>query len=154
MMRDKSRGRGILTVDKFSSEGIYLGQAKAENLWVTSGIDEIFLLIAGLGGAPWNAADALIGVGDDGTAATDAQTDLLATVNKAYVGMDATYPQPGAAKTMLWRASFGSAVGNFAWEEFTLKNNVTGICVNRGVQSLGVKVAGAVWIATLALSLN
>ena len=153
-MRDYARGRGTLVVEKYTSAGEYEGAVKAENLWVTVGIDEIFALIAGLGGSPWNNANALIGVGDDATAAADGQTDLLAAVNKAYAPMEAGYPQTGAPKTMSWRATFGAAAGNFAWNEFTLKHGVTNICVNRGVQALGVKVAGAVWIATLTLSLS
>lgn len=153
-MRDKAIGKGILLVDKFDRWGYLQGQAKAENLWVVTGIDEVLRLMAGIAASPWNNADALIGVGDDATVANDAQADLLAAVNKDYQPMMVGFPATAAPKTMSWRATFGAGDANFAWNEFTLKNNATGICVNRGVQALGVKVGGAVWIATLTLSLS
>jgi hypothetical protein len=153
MMRDKAVGRGVLLVEQFDSRGKLVGLARGGNLWVTTGIDEIFLLMGGLGGAPWNNANALIGIGDDTTAPADTQSDLLAPVNKTYKGMDVGYPQAGAAKSMLWRATFAAGDANYDWQEFTLKHNGSGICVNRGVSFLGTKVPGSVWVATLTLSL-
>lgn len=152
-MRDNANGKGFLLVRKFKPSGEFDGVASAENLWMASGINEIFKLIAGTGGAAWNAADSRIGIGDSAAAAADVQVDLQAAVNKTYIGMDATYPKAGASKSFVWRATFAAGDANYVWNEFVLKNAVSGIIVNRGVQNLGTKVAGAVWIATLTLSL-
>lgn len=154
MMRDRAIGKGVLLVEKYDANGRFEGFAKGENLWLASGINELFKLIAGTGGAAWNNANAQIGIGDSATAALDSHTDLQAAVNKTYKAMDATYPLAGASKAYVWRSTFGSADANYVWNEFVLKQATSLICVNRGVQNLGTKAGGSTWIATLTLSLS
>lgn len=110
----------------------------------------------------FNNANAAIGVGDSITAAADTQTDLQAAVNKVRVGMDATYPlhtdSTGTAgsKTITYKATFGTAVANWAWQEWGIFNSPTagtGRMLNRKVESLGTKTSAATWVLTISLSL-
>lgn len=154
MMRDKARCRGTLLVEKYDKDGKFEGFAKAENLFLLSGIDEMWKLFAGAAATAFNNANSRIGIGDSNTAANNGQTDLQAAVNKTYKAMDATYPQAGVSGSYVWRSTFASGDANYVWNEFVLKNNATAICLDRGVQNLGTKVAGAVWVATLTASLT
>lgn len=152
-MESKVFGKGHLLVEKYDKDGKFVGSAEAHNLWLVTGCDEVFGLITGLSANHFDNTNARIGIGDSTTAAADSQTDLVAATNKTYKAMDATYPTAPSAKSCVWRATFGASDANYDWEEFVLKHNGSGICINRGVQSLGTKANGAVWVATLTLSL-
>lgn len=126
------------------------------NVLLQEGIGEILDLVGGLGTpTAYNDANARIGVGDSNTAESAAHTGLQAASNKAYAAMESGYPQR-SAQTLTWRAVFGSAVANFAWNEFTVVNAAsdTGKNVNRKVSAQGSKVAGQTWTVDLSLSLS
>ena len=93
-------------------------------------------------------ANAHLGVGDSTTAFAAAQTDLQAATNKVRVAMEATYPQR-AANVLTFRSSFGSAVGNFAWQEIGVFNSdAANTMLCRVVQSHGTKASGDTWVLT------
>lgn len=106
-------------------------------------------------------AQAAIGVGDSTTAAAATQTDLQAATNKLRKAMDATYPvhtdgTGSGAASIAFRATFGSAEANFAWQEWVVANSATagtGRILNRKVESNGTKASGASWQMTATLSL-
>ena len=70
--------------------------------------------------------------------------------------MDSTYPQHTdgttiASNTITLRSTFASGDANYAWEEWVVDNATRAL--NRKVQSMGTKVAGATWQVTVTLSL-
>lgn len=153
-MKDRAWAIGRLVVEKFDAAGALEDIAVAENLFLTSGINELWKLFSGQSVNVFNNANATIGIGDSAAAAVDTQTDLQAGANKTYKAMDATYPTVPAAKQIQYRATFGSADANYVWNEFVLKHNGSAICLDRGVQALGTKVGGTTWVATLTLSMT
>lgn len=127
------------------------------NLMVKAGIDRLLDLLIGAGGTAYNNANSRIGVGNSSTAAANTQTDLQAAAgaaNRFFMTMDATFPSR-SAETVTWRATFGTADGNFAWAEWCVDNGnasgttVTAPMLNRKVSSLGTKVAGGIWQFTV-----
>jgi hypothetical protein len=126
------------------------------NLCLNTGIQGFEKLIAGLSSPPtaWDNTHAYLGVGDSSTTAAATQTDLQASTNYAYVGMQTSYPSL-ATQTLSWQASFGSAVANYAWNEFVVTNASTkgsGTCLNRLVSSQGTKTSGQTWVLTLSIT--
>lgn len=125
------------------------------NVALQEGIVALFNLLSGAAEAAFSNANAYIGVGDDNTAAADTQTGLQAAVNKLYKGMEATYPQVGAAadKKITFRSSFGDAEANFDWEEWTVAsgNSDAADNLNRKVESLGTKASGT-WQLTVDIT--
>ena len=102
-------------------------------------------------------ANARIGVGDSGASATPSdiagQTDLQGS-NKARVGMESTYPQI-ATNALTFRSEYGTAVGNFDWEEWGVFNAASeGVMLNRKVESLGTKAAGSTWVLTVTVTVT
>lgn len=109
----------------------------------------------------FNNAQAAIGVGDSTTAAAATQTDLQAATNKLRVAMDATYPQhtdatTSGAASIVFRSTFSTSQGNYAWQEWIVANSATaatGRALNRKVESLGTKTSSAAWTFTVTLTL-
>lgn len=101
----------------------------------------------------FNNANAYLGVGNGNTAFSAAQTDLVGA-SSVRVGMDASYPTRSTA-TLTFKSTFGSAVGNFAWEEWGVFNHASaGQMLVRYAESLGTKVAGATWEFTVTLTFS
>jgi hypothetical protein len=112
------------------------------NLLVNVGIQLLLDKLIGAAGTVFDATNAYVGVGDSTTAAAASQTDLQAATNKLRKGMEATFPSR-SGQTMSWKASFGSAEANFAWQEWGIFNASTaGTMLNRKVESLGTKATG------------
>src|SRR6059036_3304204 len=98
---DKYRG-------DFTAEDIDAGRADNHlydtvendgNLLLIGGVSMLFQALIGNGTATaaqaltyFNNGNARIGVGDSSTAEADTQTGLVASTNKTYKAMDATYP--------------------------------------------------------------
>lgn len=98
-------------------------------------------------------SNAYIGVGDSTTAFSAAHTDLQAATNKVRVGMEATFPTR-TDNALTFKSSFGSAVGNFAWQEWGVFNASSGgVMLNRKVESLGTKASGSTWVLTVTLTI-
>lgn len=148
-------------VTKFADDEAYANGNHFEqnviehNLLLNEGIQLMLDLLIGGAGTVFSNANAYIGVGDDTTAAAATQTGLQAATNKAYVGMEATYPQR-TGQTITFRAVFTALVGNFSWQEFTIANGSSDAAVNlnRKVEDQGTKVAGQTWTLDVEVTLS
>lgn len=127
----------------------------ADNLLLNEGIQLLLDLLIGAGGTAYNNTNARLGVGDSSTAESASQTALQAATNKAWAGMEATYPSR-ASQTVTWRAVFGTSAANFAWNEFTIVNAAddTGTNLNRKVSSQGTKASGQTWTLDMTLTIS
>jgi hypothetical protein len=126
------------------------------NLLLNEGINELWTLVAGTGGAKFDNANAYMGVGDSATAADATQTGLQAAVNKLYKAMDTSYPTYGSSQKVTHRSTFGSGDANFVWNEITVANGGSDASknLNRKVQSMGTKASGTSWVATQEVTLS
>lgn len=125
------------------------------NVALNEGLQELINLLCGISGTAFDDTNAYIGVGDSDTVADATQTGLQAAVNKEYKAMDSTYPQR-SSQTAVWRATYGSADANFAWNEFTVANGNSDAAVNlnRKVESKGTKVSGETWTISLEITFS
>jgi hypothetical protein len=136
--------------DKF-----YLGRGHDENLLLNEGINAMWTLICGGAETAYNNANARLGVGDNNTAAAASQTALQAVTNVLFKAMDASYPTYGSSQQAVFRATFASADGNYAWKEFSIDNgNSANKNMNRLVSDQGTKVSGQSWQVTLTGTLS
>lgn len=145
--------RGHILVEKFDAAGALYDKAEGENIFLTAGINELWGLVTGASANHFDNTNARIGIGDSNTAAAAGQTDLQAATNKTYKAMDATYPTAASAGAQQFKATFGTSDANYAWQEFVVKQNTSGICIDRGVSSLGTKAAGTTWVVTVTLTI-
>jgi len=145
--------KGHWTIERFDEDGKLIGKSEFDNVFLNSGINEIWKLVCGNAGTAFTNALATIGVGDSTTAEDSAQTDLQAVTNKTYKGMEATYPTSGTSQKATFQSSFGSDDANYSWQEFVIKNSSSSICLNRKVSNQGTKVSGQTWVLTVELSL-
>jgi hypothetical protein len=122
------------------------------NCLLNGGVDEMWDLICGDSANHFNNAGAQIGVGDSSAAAAASQTDLQASANKVYKGMDSGYPTSTAQKAT-FRASFSAGEANYAWNEWVVKQSTSGKCLNRKVDSLGTK-SGGTWTLQVEITLS
>lgn len=124
------------------------------NLLLNEGINEMLDLLSAVAGTTaYNNANADIGVGDSTTAAAATDTDLVASTNKLYKGMNATYPQRGTQVTT-WQSDFTNAEANYAWQEGSIRNGVTrNKNLNRKVQNMGTKASGT-WTLTATVTIS
>jgi len=146
-------------VEKIQELGIF---ERPSVLWVpgnvllNEGIDVLWHLAAGTAApAPFNAANAYIGVGD-GTAPESATQTGLQGTSKAYKAMDAGYPTRPAANQCRWQSTFTGTEANFSWYEITVANGPSDAAanLNRKVQDLGTKAAGTTWVAQLTITIS
>lgn len=126
------------------------------NLLVLAGASILLRQLRGDGLTAFSNANSYIGVGDSTTAAADTQTDLQAASNKVRVAMDSTYPtHTNGTAVMRWQMTAGSAVANFAWQEWAIFNASTaGTMLNRKVASLGTKSSGSSWTFYVDITLS
>jgi hypothetical protein len=154
MLHDKTIAlRGHILVEKFDEHGQFMGFEEGENLFLTAGINELWSLVTGQSANTFTNAQTKIGIGDSSTAAAAGQTDLQAATNKTYKAMNGSFPSVPAAGAVQFQATFASADANYVWNEFVVKQNTSGICIDRGVVSLGTKVAGTSWNVTVTLTI-
>lgn len=122
-------------------------------------------LLGGIAGTSiatkWSSTVGRIGVGDSTTAAAYTQTDLQASASKYYqlCGAAPTVTTSSSPPTLVFSATFGTGVANFAWNEFvtdegTASNTgpVVAVCLNRGQVAMGTKASGQTWTATETIS--
>lgn len=153
-------GLGVKPSDMTEADG---------NLLTTAGLNRITNLIIGGGAQAFTNSRAVIGVGDSSTAATVSDTELggAGAAHEWYMGADASNPTQSNG-VITCNATFNDNNSQFVWNEwgfaiataavtasasFTTATT-TGILLNRKVQSLGTKGAGATWTlqATITLS--
>lgn len=125
------------------------------NVLLNEGITALLNLLIGDAEDAFDNTNAYIGVGDDNTAAAASQTGLQAAANKAYVGMEASYPSI-SSQTVTWRAVFDTGTGNYAWNEFTVANGNSDSAdnLNRVVSAQGTKAAGQTWTVDCAITFS
>lgn len=130
------------------------------NILVTAGIGLMLDLLIGAGGTVYSNANAYLGVGDDNTAASAGQTNLQAATNAYRQAMDSTYPSR-STNVLTFKATFGTSVGNFHWQEWAIFNGAgtgtppTGATMlNRKVADLGTKTSAASWALTVTVTIN
>ncbi len=121
------------------------------NVLLNVGINRIWDLVTGDSALTFTEAETEIGVGDDDTAASAGQTDLEASENAEYKGMEDGYPQSGSDQKIVARSVFGADDGNYDWREFVIKR---GVCLNRLVSNQGTKAQDQVWTVTLEITLS
>jgi hypothetical protein len=134
----------------------------AEGMLVNAGKDFLIKALRGDSVTPFNNSNAYLGVGDSSTAASVAQTDLQAGVNKLRKSMDAGYPKiygegggPSNPGEILFFSTFTAVEANFAWNEFGLFNASSGgTMFDRFTQSLGTKPSNQVWEFQLTLNFS
>jgi hypothetical protein len=136
----------------------FMGHSNAKgNVCLNTGIQGFEKLIASLSSPPsaWNNANANIGVGDSLTAANPStQTDLQASTNYAYAGMNSSYPSL-SGQTLTWQATFGTGVANYVWNEFVISNANTkgsGVCLNRVVGNQLTKTSSITCVLTVSIT--
>lgn len=126
-----------------------------KNILVNSGINLLLTLLAGGGGTAFNNSNAHIGVGDDATAASAAQTDLVAASNKLRKAMNVSYPTYGTSQQIVFQADFTGAEANFDWQEFAVFNASSGgTMLNRKVSDQGTKISGQTWRVTITITIS
>ena len=143
------RGREGVFYRLFQPHEVVNGEG---NLLLNSGIDEMWDLIVGESANHFSNTGAQIGVGDSTTAADASQTDLQASTNKAYKGMDSGYPT-STSQQVTFKASFGDSEANFAWNEWVVRQSTSSKCLNRKVESLGTKTSGT-WTLEVDITLS
>jgi len=103
-----------------------------------------------------------IGAGNSTTAAADTQTDLQAAAGAANRWFQVLSTGPTVSTDQLsMAAAFGTADGNFAWQEFGIDigtptvvsaATVNATLLNRAVSAQGTKASGQTWTATATIT--
>lgn len=144
----------------------YLTTEVVGNLITTNGWTRLCNLLTAQGGTQALSATAVrIGVGDSNTAEAYTDTDLGAAAGSTHRWFQ---PVSGAGslgtRTLAFAASFASADGNFAWNEFGLDVGTPTVTASNTVNALlfnhkagiaqGTKASGQVWTATATLTFS
>ena len=129
----------------------------AGNCLLTEGINELFtILCSAASGTKFDSTHCYIGVGSDATAATAAQTGLIANSNKSYMPMDSGFPTYGTNGMATFKATWGSDDANYSWNEFSIANGNSDSAknLNRKVSAQSTKVQGQIWSMTFQITLS
>ena len=157
-MASKLHATTIITVTKYKSEEDYRKGKPYEvikkegNLMLVTGMSAIWNLVTGGSSFHYDNTNTYIGVGDSNTAADENQTDLLGS-NKTYKQCYTGFPY-ATGKSLIIFAVFEGSEANHAWNEIVAKNNATGVCLNRAVQSFGTKTSGEIWPMQIEIKLS
>lgn len=157
---DKGKFVGVWSIEKFESDEALARKApyevaKFHNIFVTTGLQELWKLVTAQGGTSFSAANAFIGIGDSNTAAAIGQADLQAVSNKLRVAMDASFPNTPVGGLEQWKSTFSGVQANYAWNEFGVFNaGAAGTMLNRAVSVQGTKTAGQPWTVTAAITIT
>ena len=118
--------------------------------------------ITGNGGVPFDNTNAVIGVGDDGTAFVKTQTQLQAeaapVTDFLKKGMVAGYPvvdplEDGSTNKVRFAAAFGTSEANFIWNEYSIENGA-GVMLTRKAVNIGTKTSAAQWVLEVDLTFS
>lgn len=135
------------------------------NMLLNGGIALIWGVFIGTSGAAaLSNSTARIGVSNDSTVAAATQTSLVPTSGSQHFRpMASGYPTRNEGvtpNTAQFQAAFPSGAAEFAWSSWGIDNggpsagnSVGTVLVNRKVEALGTKSAGA-WTLTVTLSLS
>lgn len=115
------------------------------NAMVNGGIDLALDLLIGAGGTSYVNATAYLGVGSSTLVANATYTGLQTQIVR--VQCTTTWPSR-AARIVTFKSDFAGAVGDGAWQEWGVFNNVSaGTMLSRKVEYLGTK-SGGTWTLT------
>lgn len=142
------------------------GVATADrNLLTTAGLTRLTSLLTAAGGQGLTNTATRLGVGNGTGTAAIGDTDLSAAAgssNRWFQIMDATYPQT-AAGVVTAKATFASADGNFAWNEWGLDIGTPTVTSSATVgatllnhktsAALGTKSTGS-WALTVTITIS
>lgn len=160
-VRDSGRLRSKWKIERWRSradrdagEAPYSVSEFDGNIFLNEGITAIWNLVTGASGNHFDNSNAQLGVGNSNVAAGAAQTGLQGA-STCYKAMEATYPQV-SGQDVSFRAEYGTAEANFAWEEYSVRygSSEDNPNLNRKVENQGTKQEGQVWALTLTLSLS
>ncbi|MBA7557669.1 hypothetical protein ES705_50438 [subsurface metagenome] len=162
VLREKIQKNSIWKIRKFRNDEDckrnrpYEVKTFKGNCLLNEGINELWTILCSAGGTKWDSANAYLGVGDSSSDEDAAQTGLQAVTNKLYKVMEDGFPTYGTNQKASWKAIFGSADANWAWNEFTVSNSDSdaGKNLNRKVSSQGTKQSGQTWELTLEITLS
>jgi hypothetical protein len=139
----------------------YLATEVVGNLITNAGWTRLMNLLTNQGATQaLDATHARIGVGNSNTAETYTDTDLAAAAGSTNRWFQLVSGAGSlGTRTLAFAATFGTADGNFAWNEFGLDfgtasgNTVTAPLFNRkaGIAQ-GTKASGQTWTATATLT--
>ena len=149
-------GASMTEVMRQFSEAFIATEEFESNIALNEGLQALIGLACAIGAeTAWSNAAAYLGVGDSNAAEDADHTGLQAATNKLWKAMDATYPQR-TNQTCDWRATFGSADANYAWEEYTVVNAADdmGKNLNRKIASKGTKASGESWTLSLQITFS
>lgn len=121
----------------------------SENVWLTTGWNELLKLITGQSAYYFDSTHFQIVAGNDATAAAEGQTGLLGTT--ATGTRVAGYPDTPTGGALDFKAKFSTSVGNMTWAELGLKQSTSGIYWNRNATGWGTKDSTEVWYVTVTL---
>jgi hypothetical protein len=152
------------TNEDFAALGIrpYEVAVTPGNLLTTAGLGRIATLVNAGTGNLISSTTARVGAGNSNTAAAVGQTDLQASAgsaNRWFQTCTVTIP----SNVWTFAATFASADGNFAWEEWGIDigtatvssgNTVSAVLLNRKVVSNGTKASGQTWNATATITIS
>jgi hypothetical protein len=154
---ERMRIGGMFRIEKFrldkSGRLHLLDDFEFPNLVTNVGGALMLDKLIGAAGTVFDNTNGYIGIGDSATAAAVGQTDLQAASNKTRVVMDATFPSR-SGQVMTFKATFGTGVANYAWNEIGLFNAAAaGSMFSRAlVSSPFTKTAGLSIVATYTLT--
>ena len=136
----------------------------AGNLLVTAGLTRLVSLLLGAGGQAATNTSARLGAGNGAGTAVVGDTDLGAAAgaaNRWFQIMDATFPSAAAA-VATFKATFASADGNFAWNEWGIDIGTPTVASSAVVSAtllnhktsaaLGTKSSGSTWAFTATIT--
>ena len=113
-------------IEKFADADSYRAGKSFEisefegNVMCNEGINELWTILCSAGGTKWDNTNAYLGVGTGTTSAAAADTGIQTA--GVFVGMESGYPTYGTSQKATWKASFGAAIANQAWNEFCVSN--------------------------------
>jgi hypothetical protein len=131
------------------------------NNLTTAGLGRIATLLNAGTGNLISSTTARVGAGNGSTAFAIGDTDLSAaagSANRWFQAATVTIP----SNVLTFAATFASADGNFAWNEWgidigatnTSSNAVAAVLLNRKVASNGTKASGQTWTATATITIS
>lgn len=136
------------------------------NLLTTAGLTRLVSLLLAAGGQGVTATAARIGTGDGVGSAAVGDTDLSASAGSTHRWfqiMDSTYPSAAGAVATL-KSTFGTADGNYAWNEWGIDvgtptvssgNTVAALLLNHKTSAaLGTKSSGTAWAFTVTITFS
>lgn len=153
---ERGKTLGLFQIDRFDESGRLFDRGKPfHNIFVNTGLAEVWKLVTAQGGTAFSNANANLGVGDSSTTTLVTMTDLQAATNKLRKAMNASYPNAPANGLEQWQSDFTGSEANFSWQEFGVFNaSSAGVMMDRATSNQGTKTSGQTWRLTFSFTLS